>query len=287
MNQVVSGRRRLTRGAVLALGLPSLLLGAAACSSKPVPYQRPTSAASSPASSAPNASSSTSSTPASSTPAAAPSVVPTGSQSPLAAASGQLTGTQLQTVLLPQSYFPAGYTVSASSAVSSGGKVETAPAAHPFATMTCAYFLEHLGNTGFGESAIASDSFVGPGSTQGFDQVVYQFPVTSQAPAFLSGARSLASRCKSFTASDDGTTGTFAMTAAAAPAVAGHPSLDIEEIGTLNGGKVTLDTLFTASGTDVFAVAALGLGGAPPSAPARSSLNYALMKRQAAAAVLG
>jgi hypothetical protein len=275
MKEVVSGRRRITRGTVLALSLPSLLLGAAACSSSSVPYQRPTAAAS-PAGAGASASAS-----------AAPSAVPTGSQSPLAAASGQLTGTQLQTVLLPQSYFPAGYTVSASSTVSSGGKVETATAAHPFATMTCAYFLEHLGDTGFGESAIASDSFAGPGSTQGFDQVVYQFPVTSQAPAFLSGARSLAGRCKSFTASDGGTTGTFTMKAAGAPSVAGHPSLDIEETGTISGAKVTLDTLFTASGTDVVAVAALGLGGLPPSAPARSSLNYALMKRQAAAAVLG
>jgi hypothetical protein len=279
MKQVVSSRRVtrvrvrgsvLIRGGVLALGLPSVLLGAAACSSKPVPYQRPTTAASAPAASP-----------------SAPSALPTGSQSPLAAASGQLTGTQLQAVLLPQSYFPAGYTVSSSSDVSSGGKLETAPASHPFATMTCAYFLEHLGNTGFGESAIASDSFAGPNGAQGFDQVIYQFPVTSQATAFLSGAASLAGRCGSFTASDDGTTGKFAMKAAAGAAVGGHPSVEIQESGTISGSSVTLDTLFTASGPDVFGVAALGLGAAPPSSPARQALNYALMKRQAAAAVLG
>lgn len=245
-----------------------LVLAVTGCSGKGTPYQTPSSPAAS-------------SAPASAT--AAPS--PTAPMTPLPAASGQLTGTQLETVLLPQSFFPAGFTPSSASAVSSGGALTSGPARYDLATTDCATFINHLGNTGFGETAMAANSFVG--QEQAFDQVVYQFGSPAEAAAFVSGVRSLASRCNTFTATDNGAKGEFSLRAAAGPVVGGHPTLDLKQAGVLSGSTLTLDMLLSASGVDVFAGAAAGLGVGAPAGLARETIVYNLMKRQAAAAVLG
>jgi hypothetical protein len=207
------------------------------------------------------------------------------SESPVPAASGQLTGSQLETVLLTQSYFPAGFTLASSSAVSSGGSLSSSPAQYDLATISCATFVNHLGNTGFGETAMASNSFVG--TQQAFDQVVYQFGSAAAASGFVAGVQSLAARCHSFTATDNGKTGHFSLSAVAGPAVGGHPSLRLVQTGTISGSSLVLDTLLSASGVDVFTGAAVGLGTSAPASPAKETIVYNLMKRQAAAAVLG
>jgi len=203
---------------------------------------------------------------------------------PVPQASGQLTGTQLQSVLLPQSYFPAGFTLAPSSAVTSGGTLLASPAAYQLATINCATFINHLGSTGFGETAMASNSFVG--QAQAFDQVVYQFGSPSEAAAFVAGVRALAARCGSFTATAAGASGTFSLKASRGAPVGGHSSLELFQTATLKGSPVTLDTLLTASGVDVFAAAAVGVGTTAPTSMAKETIVYNLMKRQAAAAVL-
>jgi len=55
----------------------------------------------------------------------------------------------------------------------------------------------------------------------------------------------------------------------------------------LNHSSLAIDTVLSASGVDVFAGAAVGLGAAAPTAVAPATIAYNLMKRQAAAAVLG
>lgn len=205
--------------------------------------------------------------------------------SPLPSASGQLTGTQLQNVLLPQSSFPAGFTPSSSGAVSSGGALTSSPAQYDLATVDCATFINHLGNTGFGETAMASNSFVG--KSQAFDQVVYQFGSAGAASGFVSGIKALAGRCHSFTATDNGATGTFSLSAADGPAIGGHPSLRLAQTGTIRGSSIVLDQLLSASGVDVFSGVAAGLGTSVPTGVATSTIVYDLMKRQAAAALLG
>ena len=207
------------------------------------------------------------------------------SESPVPAASGQLTGSQLETVLLTQSYFPAGFALASSSAVSSGGSLSSSPAQYDLATISCATFVNHLGTTGFGETAMASNSFVG--TQQAFDQVVYQFGSAAAASDFVAGVQSLAARCHSFTATDNGATGHFSLSAAAGPAVGGHPSLRLVETGTISGSSLILDTLLSASGVDVFTGAAVGLGTSAPASPPKETIVYNLMKRQAAAALLG
>jgi hypothetical protein len=226
------------------------------------------------------------STPASGSAATTPTApAPTAPMTPLPQASGQLTGTELQTVLLPQSYFPAGFTSSSSGAVNSGGSLTSSAARYDLGTVSCGTFVSHLGSTGFGETAMAAEGF--SGQQQAFDQFVYQFASAAEASGFVAGIKALAGRCHSFTATDDGATGTFSLSAAPAAKVGGHPSLELKQTGTISGSSLVLDTLFTASGLDVFAATAVGVGASAPTGLATSTIVYDLMKRQAAEAVLG
>jgi hypothetical protein len=258
---------------VLAIaGAAGLLAAVAGCS---LPNVSTTPATSAPASGSVSG-------PAATTPAAPAPTVP---MTPLPRASGQLTGAQLQSVLLPQSYFPAGFTLSSSGAVNSGGSLTSAAAQYDLATVSCGTFVNHLGSTGFGETAMAADGFTG--QQQGFDQFLYQFASAAEASRFVAGVKALAGRCHSFSATDDGATGTFSLSAATASPVGGHPSLELAQTGTISGSSLVLDTLFTASGADVFAASAVGLGTSAPTGLATSTIVYDLMKRQAAEAVLG
>jgi hypothetical protein len=261
-------RRCLTVSAV-AVGLLATVTG---CATKGVPYQTPES-------------SSASATPATTAPTSAANPLPTASMTPLPAASGQLTGTDLEQVLLPASDFPAGFAASSSGPVTSGGSLTSGAAAYPLATVSCSDFVQHLGSTGFGETAMAADSVVG--TDQAYDQLIYQFPTASAATAFVAGLVPLAARCKSFTAPADGGTGTFALKAAPGGTLAGRPTVDLLQTGKVTGSALTLNTLFTASGVDVFGAAVVGLGTGAPAVPANETVIYNLMKRQAAAAVLG
>ena len=204
---------------------------------------------------------------------------------PLAAAAGQLTGTELESVLLPASDFPSGFAASSSGATTSGGSLTSGPASYPLATVSCSDFVQHLGLTGFGETAMAADSVVG--TDQAYDQLIYQFAAASGAQAFVAGLESLAARCTSFTAPANGGTVTFSLKAAPGGTLAGLPTVELLQTGKVSGSALTLDTLFTASGVDVFAASAVGLGTTAPTAPAMQTIIYNLMKRQAAAAVLG
>jgi len=219
-------------------------------------------------------------------PTATAEPLPSGSMTPLPAASGQLTGTNLQSVLLPASDFPAGYVTSSSDANSSGGSLTTGPAQYPLATVGCSVFIQHLGSTGFGETAMAANSVVG--TDQAYDQGIYQFATASAASAFVTGITSLAARCPSFSAPVNGSaTATMRMKAASGASVAGLPTVELTQTATVSGSPLTLDTLLCASGVDVFVVSGVGLGQPAPTVPAKETVVYALMKRQAAAAVLG
>jgi hypothetical protein len=260
--------RRLRPGlAVLAIAAGTVAT-VAGCSTKGTAYATP------------------SSQPTSSATAPATGSLPSASMTPLPAAAGQLTGTGLESVLLPASDFPTGYTASSSGATTSGGSLTTGAAQYPLATISCSDFVQHLGSTGFGETGMASDSIVG--SNQAYDQAIYQFSTAAEASAFVAGISPLAARCPSFSAPiTSSTTTTMRMKAAPGDSVAGRPTVALLQTATANGSALTLDTLFTASGVDVFVVSGVGFGKAAPADPAKETIIYNLMKRQAAAAVLG
>ena len=260
--------RRLRPGlAVLAIAAGTVAT-VAGCSTKGTAYATP------------------SSQPTSSATAPATGSLPSASMTPLPAAAGQLTGTGLESVLLPASDFPTGYTASSSGATTSGGSLTTGAAQYPLATISCSDFVQHLGSTGFGETGMASDSIVG--SNQAYDQAIYQFSTAAEASAFVAGVSPLAVRCPSFTAPiTSGTSTTMRMKAAPGDSVAGRPTVELLQTATANGSALTLDTLFSASGVDVFVVSGVGFGKAAPAVPTKETVIYSLMKRQAAAAVLG
>ena len=210
---------------------------------------------------------------------------PAASMTPLAAASGQLTGTDLESVLLPASFFPAGFTAPSSGPVTSGGSLVSAAPTNDLATMACSVFVERLGGTGFGETALAAVSL--SGSTQVYGELVYQFASPAAATAFVAGIKALAARCGSFKVTSNGSTGTYALRAADGAAVAGHPTLTLDETGSTGSTKLVLNTLFSASGVDVFSASAAGIDAGAPAVPAAATIVDNLMKRQAAAAVLG
>jgi hypothetical protein len=259
--------RRLRPGlAVLAIAAGTAA-SVAGCSTKGTAYATPSS-------------------PPASASAPAAGVLPTASMTPLPAAAGQLTGTDLESVLLPASDFPAGYTASSSGATTSGGSLTSGAVQYPLATISCSSFVQHLGSTGFGETGMASDSIVG--SNQAYDQAIYQFSTAAEASAFVAGISPLAARCPSFTAPiTSSTSSTMRMKAAPGDSVAGLPTVALLQTATANGSALTLDTLFTPSGVDVFVVSGVGLGKGAPVVPAKETIIYNLMKRQAAAAVLG
>jgi hypothetical protein len=205
---------------------------------------------------------------------------------PLPAASGQLTGTQLESVLLPAADFPAGFATPTTGPITSGDSLTTTPALYDLATVSCATFIQHLGTTGFGETAMVAGSLDDAG--QAYDQFIYQFAAASSATAFLSGVQSVAGRCGSFTAKANGETGTFSLQAAATAPVGGHPAVQLRETGTLGSEKVNLNMVLCASGVDVFGASGVGVAGStPPPVPAPETIVYELMKRQQAVAVLG
>jgi hypothetical protein len=204
---------------------------------------------------------------------------------PLPAATGQLTGTELKAVLLPASDFPTGYATSSSDETDSGGSLGSGPAQYPVATVSCSNFVQHLGAAGFGETAMAADSVVG--ANQAYDQAIYQFSSAAEATAFVAGITPLAGRCPSFAETVNGTSTTMKMQATPGDSVAGQPSVSLLQTASLSGSGLTLDSQFVASGVDVFVVSAVGFGQAAPTNPAKSAIIYNLIKRQAAAAELG
>jgi hypothetical protein len=238
------------------------------------------------ASAAPSASAATSAAPS----VTAGTATPAAAMTPLPAASGQLTGTQLESVLLPESDFPAGFAAPSTGPVSSGGSLTSGPATYDLATISCATFIQHLGTTGFGETAMVWGSAASSSTTAGqaYDQLIYQFASPSQATAFVAGVQGIAGRCGSFTAAANGETGRFSLQAAAGTAVGGHPTVELLQTGTLGKSKLVVDTLLCASGVDVFAASGVGVGGAAaPALPTKESIVYQLMQRQAAEALLG
>ena len=264
--------RRFRPGLAVLAVAAGTLAAVTGCATKGTPYATP-------------GSQSASATSAATAPTATTSPVATASMTPLPAASGQLTGTDLESVLLPVSDFPGGFAASSSGPVTSGGSLTPGAALYPLGTVSCSGFVQHLGSTGFGETAMAADSVVG--TDQAYDQVIYQFSTASEATAFVAGIQPLAGRCRSFTAPAGSGTAAFSLKAAPGDTVAGLPTVELTQTGKVSGSALTLDTLFTASGVDVFAASGVGLGTGAPTVPAKETIIYNLMKRQAAAAVLG
>ena len=191
--------------------------------------------------------------------------------------SGQLTGTQLTTALLPASAFPASFAVSQQGSADSGDALEKTAAGYNLTTISCANWDNYFTGSGFGETAYTADSVANSNQDQSYGQLVYQFSSSGAASQFFTGVQSLSGRCRSFTASGGGSADRVSMQSVTASAVAGHQTFWIDRSTTVTGATSKIDTLFALDGTDVLAISASGVDSAPPAAPAPAALLQQLI----------
>ena len=105
---------------------------------------------------------------------------------------------------MPGSAFPRGYRYDSSTSFNSGNRLETGPVKYRLASVSCAVFSNDFGRSGFGETAVAGNSYgtlvdnYTARSGGAYDQTVYQFISMTAARSFWRGLRSLLVRCPGF-----------------------------------------------------------------------------------------
>ena len=196
----------------------------------------------------------------------------------------QVTGVKLASALLPATAFPSGFTVTAHS--DSGRHLETAPARYHLGVMTCVRFATSSGQSGFGETATASDVrgrlFGGfsTGSSESFRQMVYQFASARAARSYFQGLQTIAGKCGAWRLQGPGGS---SPSAGAASASADGASLQVSASLSTQAGTAQLQALVVLNGADVFEVDAAALNRDVPATPALDSLAHQLITRVHAA----
>jgi len=195
---------------------------------------------------------------------------------PFGAHSQQLTGSQVASALLPPGAFGTGYAAEKDTARNSGPHLETAGSRYRLATLGCNAFEADYTRTGFGETAMATNSVDNPDGVPAYGQIVYEFRTGSAAAGFLGGLREIGGRCGSFNRGDGAR---IQLRIVPVASVGGHPAFWLDETITLSGYTSRVDSLLTAAGTDVFGIASIGLVSAPPTKPAPAALLARLIAR--------
>ena len=214
-----------------------------------------------------------------------------GSSSTTAAASSgptaQLTGTQLKSALLTTTDAGSGFAASASSETDSGGALTTAAAKYKPATLSCADLLNQMGQSGFGESAMADDTLENDTSGELLNQVVYQFSSATAANVFFTSLEAKWNSCGSFTETDTSsgttTTGKVSITAASAPSGLGDMAFANTMSATESSTTMNGTNLAVLKGSDVFILGPDKVGGGQPTDLSAQTLMQKLMSNVAAA----
>ena len=192
----------------------------------------------------------------------------------------QLTGTQMLSALLPGSYFPAGYKLDKTGVYDSGKHLETSGAKYDISTMSCSSFSDHFGQTGFGETAIASDDFdFGSADSKSYGQLVYQFKTSGAATAFYSGSHTIFAKCLTAAFAGAPSGAKFNVRVFNAASIGGHRTFQVNESGTVLGYKIDVGLVVTLAGTDVFMTGADGIMAAQPTNPSDRTLMLKLIDR--------
>ena len=199
--------------------------------------------------------------------------------------SVQLTGSQLAAALLPAGTFPPGYRYDKSTSYESGHRLETGEAKYHLANISCTTLGNVYGQSGFGETAVASNSYStlvdNDTATSGaaFGQSVYQFASSSAARSFWRGSRSVAVRCPGWgTAAVLGYSGVTERIATAS--IRGAQAFQADFSASLASfGTIRLQSLVVLRGQDVIETDAMGLGRAAPASPSLRTLMTRLLAR--------
>jgi hypothetical protein len=221
------------------------------------------------------------------------SVTATATAAGAATRSVQLTGTQLAAALVPGSAFPRGYRYDNSASSNSGSHLETGRAKYKLTSVSCANFSNNYGRTGFGETAVAGNSYstlvhnYTANSGGAYDQIVYQFARADTARSFWSGLHSSIARCPAFgLGSVLGPIGSVTQRFFAAQ-IPGARAFGLDVTATF---KILGQTLvmrvkvwIAVEGQDVFDVDAMGLGRQVPANPTPKTVLRRLIGRVLAA----
>lgn len=197
----------------------------------------------------------------------------------------QLTGSQLAADLLPAGDFPAGYFYDGSASFNSGALLETGHAKYHLASIGCKTLAAHFGDSGFGETAVATSSYstyTGKSTAANgaaFGQTAVQFASASAARSFWQGIQAVAVRCPGW----------------GVAAVAGYVHVTERIVSVHIRGTHTFEAYFSASfkslgtfriqtlvvlrGQDIIETDALALGRALPTSPSLRTLMTLLFAR--------
>ena len=197
----------------------------------------------------------------------------------------QLTGSQLAADLLPAGNFPPGYRYDRSVSYDSGTRLETGQAKYHLASISCKTLANHFGDSGFGETAVATNSYstLVDNSTAksgaAFGQTVVQFASASAARSFWQGSRSVAVRCPGWGSA--AAVGYIHVTERIVTvSIRGTHAFQADFSGSLASfGTLRLQSLVVLRGQDIIETDALGLGRSVPTSPSLRTLMTRLLAR--------
>ena len=183
----------------------------------------------------------------------------------------QVSGNKLKSALLPASTFGSDYQFQF--ATSSGKSLWHQRARDHVSSMSCGNFEDGVGLGSFGESAVAL-SFIDnqnaitnfPNAEFYYNQAVYQFPTVKAATTYYGQAKVKYAKCRDFTesvpASSVPGSGRMEITllSMTKTKVGSYQAFQLTQAVNLSespGFSLTLNTLVTVEGTDVFTVVSL------------------------------
>ena len=193
---------------------------------------------------------------------------PSAHDSQLKSAVPQISGSRLQTGLLPASAFGTGFTLGTT--LNTGTGLLTTPTTLNPTTTGCSTFEGKIYVSGFGNSAGALDKYVNPNAAmqrpeaiiQGFQDVI-QFATASAATTFFTAARAKYTACQSFSEPNPTDTnpggGTFQISAlgVSKTTAGGNAAFSVTQQIALSespGATEFIDVLYAVAGTDVYSL---------------------------------
>jgi hypothetical protein len=180
----------------------------------------------------------------------------------------QISGSRLQTGLLPASAFGTGFTLGTT--LNTGSGLLATPAVMNVPVTSCSTFEGKIYVSGFGNSAGALNKYVNPNAAmqrpeaiiQGFQDVI-QFATASAATTFFTAARAKYTACQSFSEPNPTDTnpggGTFQIgtLGVSKTTVSGDVAFAVTQQIALSetpGAAEFVDVLYAVAGTDVYSM---------------------------------
>jgi hypothetical protein len=174
----------------------------------------------------------------------------------------QVTGTRLQSALLPASAFGAGFTVTDHK--NTGSKLRSTKVVIKPSSLSCQTFATFIFIGGFGNTAGAVDginnpnpNFADPSTVYFDDQAVLQFKTTQAAASFYNQAYAKFKQCSAFTETQDGLQLELTTASLSTTTVNKNKAFQLiqyADIAALPIASQYQSTAFVLSGTNVYTI---------------------------------